>query len=117
LLHHDQLRGEAVSPLRRWACPTLYRIYSGDGNRVSQTVDSVETTYILDVATQLTMVLAETISQDSIYYRYGLDRVAQSDGTIIDALAYDGLGLVRCSSIRPSIPMAARDASYFELER
>jgi hypothetical protein len=95
LPHHDQLRGEAISPLRRWACPTLYRIYSGDSDRVSQTVDSVETTYILDVATPLTMVLAETTGQDSIYYLHGLDLVAQSGGTITYTLAYDGLGSVR----------------------
>jgi len=69
--------------------------YSGDGDRISQTVDSVETTYILDVATPLTMVLAETTGQDSIYYLHGLDLVAQSDGTTTDYLAYDGLGSVR----------------------
>jgi hypothetical protein len=34
----------------------------GDSDRVSQTVDSVETTYIFDTATPLTMVLAETTS-------------------------------------------------------
>jgi RHS repeat-associated protein len=69
--------------------------YNGDGDRVSQTVDSVETTYILDVATPLTMVLAETTGQDSIYYLHGLDLVAQSDGTTTDYLTYDGLGSVR----------------------
>jgi hypothetical protein len=53
------------------------------------------TTCILDVATPLTMVLAETTGQDSIYYLHGLDLVAQSDGTTTDYLAYDGLGSVR----------------------
>jgi len=34
--------------------------YNGDGDRISQTVDSTLTTYVLDIATPLTMVLSET---------------------------------------------------------
>jgi len=63
------------------------------------------TTCILDVATPLTMVLAETTSQDSIYYLHGLDLVAQSDGTTIDYLAYDGLGSVRQVLDDVSVPL------------
>jgi hypothetical protein len=39
-----------------------WRVAPLNGDRVSQTVDSVETTYIFDTATPLTMVLAETTS-------------------------------------------------------
>jgi YD repeat-containing protein len=35
-------------------------VYNGDGDRFSQTVDGVTTSYVLDVATPLTMVLAES---------------------------------------------------------
>jgi hypothetical protein len=43
------------------------------------------TTYTLDTATSLTMVLAETdsVSSHIIYYWQGLDLLAQSDGTTI----------------------------------
>jgi hypothetical protein len=58
-------------------------------------MNSAKTTYVLDTTTPLTMVLAETTGQDSIYYLHGLDLVAQSDGTTTDYLAYDGLGSVR----------------------
>jgi RHS repeat-associated protein len=69
--------------------------YNGDGDRVSQTVDGTLTTYVLDTATPLTMVLVETTGEDSIYYLHGLDLVAQSDGTNTEYFAYDGLGSVR----------------------
>src|SRR5690606_38903346 len=69
---------------------------SGDGDRVSQTVDGVTTTYLLDTATPLTMVLAEQTGTDpAITYLYGLDLVAQSDGATTRYFAYDGLGSVR----------------------
>jgi len=70
-------------------------IYSGDGDRISQTVDSTLTTYLLDMATPLTMVLSETTSGVTTKYWHGLDLLAQSDGTDTEFLAYDGLGSVR----------------------
>lgn len=70
--------------------------YNGDGDRVSQAVDGVTTTYLLDVATPLTMVLAEqTGAAPAIYYLHGLDLVAQSDGAATEYFLYDGLGSVR----------------------
>ncbi len=69
--------------------------YNGDGDRVSQTVGTTTTTYVLDIATPLTMVLAETTGTDTIRYLHGLDLVAQSDGTSTEYFAYDGLGSVR----------------------
>jgi len=69
--------------------------YNGDGDRVSQTVDSVTTTYILDIATPLTMVLTETTGSDTILYLHGLGLVAQSDGTTTEYFSQDGLGSVR----------------------
>jgi len=58
-------------------------------------VDSVETTYLLDVATPLTMVLSETTGEDTIHYLHGLGLVAESDGTSTDYFLTDGLGSVR----------------------
>src|SRR5690606_30349087 len=76
-------------------CNTLLD-YNGDGHRVSQMVDGVTTTYLLDTATPLTMVLAEqTGAAPAIYYLHGLDLTAQSDGVTTEYFAYDGLGSVR----------------------
>jgi len=59
-------------------------------------VDGVTTTYLLDTATPLTMVLAEqTGAAPAIYYLHGLDLTAQSDGVTTEYFAYDGLGSVR----------------------
>ncbi len=69
--------------------------YNGDGDRVAQTVNGVQTAYVIDMATPLTMVLAETTGTSTIRYLHGLDLVAQSDGTSTEYFAYDGLGSVR----------------------
>ncbi|MBE0411428.1 MAG: hypothetical protein IBX69_17025, partial [Anaerolineales bacterium] len=69
--------------------------YSGDGDRVSQTVDGVTTTYVIDVAAPLTMVLAETTGTETIYYLHGLNLIGQSDGVLMEYFTYDGLGSVR----------------------
>lgn len=42
-----------------WGDTTTYA-YNGDGDRIAQTVDGVTTAYVIDTATPLTMVLAET---------------------------------------------------------
>ena len=60
---------------------TTSHTYNGDGDRISQTVDSVTTTYVIDTATPLTMVLSETTGTETTFYLHGLDLVAQSDGT------------------------------------
>jgi hypothetical protein len=62
---------------------------------VSQTVDGVTTNYVLDSASPLTMVLAETTGTETIYYLHGLDLVAQNDSAASEYFAYDGLGSVR----------------------
>jgi RHS repeat-associated protein len=69
--------------------------YDGDGNRLSQTVNGTLTTYVLDIATPLTMVLSETSNGQTIHYWQGLDTLAQSDGTTPQYFQYDGLGSVR----------------------
>ncbi len=73
---------------------TTYQ-YTGDGDRLSQTVGTTTTTYVIDTATSLTMVLAETTGTETIRYLHGLDLVAQSDGASTEYFAYDGLGSVR----------------------
>jgi RHS repeat-associated protein len=62
---------------------------------VSQTVDDVTTSYVLDSAAPLTLVLAETTGTETIYNLHGLDLVAQNDGASTEYFAYDGLGSVR----------------------
>ena len=69
--------------------------YNGDGDRISQDIDGTLTTYRLDIATPLTMVLSETTGIDTIYYLHGLGLVAESDSTTVDYFTYDGLGSVR----------------------
>jgi YD repeat-containing protein len=80
--------------------------YNGDGDRISQTVGTVETTYVLDTATPSeiwlhqispTMVLSETNHSTNVttLYWHALDTLAQSDGTTTEYFAYDGLGSVR----------------------
>jgi len=76
--------------------------YNGDGDRISQTVDGTLTTYVLDMATPLTMVLSETSNGSTLSYWQGLDVLAQSDGTQTEYLAYDGLGSVR--QVTDSLP-------------
>lgn len=68
---------------------------NGDGG------GDVTTTYVLDIATPLTMALPETTGTGpTIYYLHGLGLVAQSDGTDTEYFAYDGLGSVRQLMIR-----------------
>ncbi len=82
--------------------------YNGDGDRVSQTVGTETTTYVIDTATPLTMVLAETTGTDTIRYLHGLDLVAQSDGVSTEYFAYDGLGSVRQVLDAAGLPLMAQ---------
>ena len=50
---------------------------------------------MLDVATSLTMVVAETSGSTTTSYLRGLGLVAQSDGTTTKYVLTDGLGSVR----------------------
>jgi RHS repeat-associated protein len=81
------------------AVGTTTYTYNGDGDHISQTVSDgtspVTTTYVLDTATPLTMVLSETNGTTTTRYWHALDTLAQSDGTTTDYFAYDGLGSVR----------------------
>jgi hypothetical protein len=47
------------------------------GDRMSKTVDGVRTSYVIDTATPLTMVLAETTGTETVYYLHGLDLIHQ----------------------------------------
>ena len=72
-------------------------------------VDGVTTTYVLDIATPLTMVLAEQTGTDpAIFYLHGFDLVAQSDGTTTEYFAYDGLGSVRQVADETGSPLLAQ---------
>jgi len=73
---------------------TTYQ-YNGDGDRVSQTVGGITTTYVIDPASSLTNVLSETTSGQTTNYLYGLDLVGQKAGANTRYFEYDGLGSVR----------------------
>jgi RHS repeat-associated protein len=77
-----------------WGDTTIYA-YNGDGDRIGQTVNGTLTTYVIDTATPLTMVLAETTNGQTIRYWHGLDVISQSDGSQTEYFGYDGLGSVR----------------------
>jgi RHS repeat-associated protein len=62
-----------------------------ESDRVSQTVNGVTTNYFLDQATRLTQVLSDGPSD----YLYGLDRIAQVNGSDTEYFLTDGLGSVR----------------------
>jgi YD repeat-containing protein len=92
LLHIDA--ANRLTSVNEGGITTTYT-YSGDGDRVSQTVDGVTTTYVIDVAAPLTMVLAEKTGNESVYYLHGLNLIGQSDGVSMEYFTYDGLGSVR----------------------
>ena len=66
-------------------------VYNGLGDRVSQTVAGVVTTYTLDLAAGLTQVLADGTNT----YLYGNGRIAQDDGVDFTYFLTDALGSVR----------------------
>ena len=70
--------------------------YDGLGNRYQQTVDSITSTYTLDIASGLTQVLAAQSAGDGTYtYLYGLDRIGQISSTGMEYFLPDALGSVR----------------------
>lgn len=58
-------------------------------------VGTTTTTYAVDTAALLTLVVAETTGTATIQYLHGLGLVAQSDGASTSYLLNDGLGSVR----------------------
>ncbi|MBN1310254.1 MAG: hypothetical protein JXB30_02465, partial [Anaerolineae bacterium] len=77
------------------ASVTTTYTYNGDGDRIAQETGGVETTYVIDIATSLTMVLSETTAGETTQYWHGLDILAQSDSLDMEYFTYDGLGSVR----------------------
>ena len=65
--------------------------YSGNGDRLTQSVDGVVTRYTLDLNAGLTQVLAD----GSYAYLYGNDRIAQESASETDYFLGDALGSVR----------------------
>ena len=65
--------------------------YNGLGDRVSQTVGEVTTTYTLDLNARLTQVLADGTNT----YLYGYERIAQFSATETGYYLGDALGSVR----------------------
>jgi YD repeat-containing protein len=69
---------------------TTYYLYNGQGDRIAQIEDGVQTPYILDLNAGLTQVL----NDGTTAYVYGLKLVSQSDGIYDDFPLQDGLGPV-----------------------
>jgi RHS repeat-associated protein len=69
----------------------LWRVIGCESDRISQTVNSVTTNYVLDQAAGLTQVLADGTNT----YLYGNGRIAQQSATSTDYFLGDGLGSVR----------------------
>ena len=65
--------------------------YNGLGDRVSQTVNSVTTDFVLDLAGGLTQVLDDGINS----YLYGNERIAEYDENVAEYYLADALGSVR----------------------
>ena len=100
--------------------------YDGDGNRVSQTVDGVQTAYAVNAAGKLAEVLVETTGGQATYSVYGHDllytvqagsphylhgdglgstlAVTDASGAIEKTFAYDVFGAVSTSSGTYSTP-------------
>ena len=62
-----------------------------ESDRVSQTVNGVTTNYTLDLASPLTQVLSDGTNT----YVYGVNRIAQMNGTTPEYFLADGLGSMR----------------------
>jgi large repetitive protein len=70
--------------------------YDASGIRVSQTVDGVETKYLVDANRPYAQVLEEyNGSGVQASYVYGNDVISQSRGGVKSFYIYDGLGSVR----------------------
>ncbi|MHC1781850.1 MAG: RHS repeat domain-containing protein [Anaerolineaceae bacterium] len=70
---------------------TTYYLYNGQGDRIAQIEDGVQTPYILDLNAGLTQVLNDGTSA----YVYGLDLVSQQTGINEEYPLRDALGSVR----------------------
>jgi RHS repeat-associated protein len=87
---------------------TVVYTYNGDGVRVAQSVDGVETQWVQTLASHCTsynhlsnsgcglpQVLVETTSGETTLYAYGLSRLAQIKGNEAEWFLGDALGSVR----------------------
>jgi RHS repeat-associated protein len=70
---------------------TTYYLYNGQGDRIAQIEDGVQTPYILDLNAGLTQVL----NDGTTAYVYGLDLVSQQTGIYEEYPLRDALGSVR----------------------
>jgi YD repeat-containing protein len=88
------LQWDAENRLTTYTEPgrTTAYAYTGYGDRYQQTVNGIETSYVLDYATGLTQVLAETTNSQATNYLTG---VGQQQGPIWSYYNADGLGSVR----------------------
>lgn len=74
--------------------------YNADGIRTAQTVDGVETKYIVDSNRDYAQVLVELDATDTVQvqYTYGADLISQDRAGSVNYYHYDGLGSTRVLS-------------------
>ncbi len=70
---------------------TTYYLYNGQGDRIAQIEDGVQTRYNLDLNAGLTQVLSDGANT----YLYGNGRIAQDTGEGMYSFSPDALGSVR----------------------
>ncbi len=93
------------------ASTTATYVYSGLGDRLSQTVNGNPTTYTLDLNAGLTQVLSDGTNT----YLYGLDRIAQVN-TSTEYFLGDALGSVRqLTNAQGNITLTKSYAPYGEV--
>jgi len=95
---------------------TLVYTYNGDGVRVAQEVDGVETRWVQDTV-GLAQVLMETSGGAETIYLYGHARLAQVEGADAEWFLGDALGSVRQVVDDGGDVVLARDYSPFGVVR
>lgn len=83
-----------VNVVKELPAHTTAFTYDGNGDRVKQTKDSVDTTYVVDSAAEHTRVLIETTGTSTIYYVYGHELLYSIDAGGPHYQHHDSLGSV-----------------------
>lgn len=68
---------------------------NGDGDRYTQTVNGVQTRYVLDTASALTQIAGEIAPESETWYLLGMDVIGQQQDGAWSYFGADGLGSTR----------------------
>ncbi len=83
-----------VSVVKELSAHTTSFTYDGNGDRVKQTKDTVDTTYVVDSVAENARVLMETTGSNTTYYIYGHDLLYSIGGSSPHYQHTDSLGSV-----------------------